>query len=191
MQQPRGVGVAAPRRVHELAGDLVQRRAGVAQDARGARVQQLALAERQAVVDGVADQRVHEPGRRLGAQDLGARERRHRARDLGLVEPGDARHRRQVGALAEHGDRAGDGGRLAGQPREPQQHGARDGARADRAHHVGVRGVGLDRFGLERVQELADEQRVAAGGAMAGLAEQPVGLGAEPFAPRARRRRPR
>ena len=75
---------------------------------RGARVQQLALAERQALVDGVADERVHEPGRRLGAQDLGPRERGHRARDLRLVEPGDAGHGGQVGALAEHGDGAGD-----------------------------------------------------------------------------------
>ena len=167
--------------MHELAGDLVQRGAGLAQHARGAGVEQLALAERQALVDGVAYERVHEPGRRLGAQDLGPRERGHRARDLGLVEPGHAGHRPEVGALAEDGDGAGDGGRLAGQPREPQQHGARHGARADRAHHVGVRRVGLDRFGLERVQELADEQRVAAGGAMAGLAEQAVGLGAEAF----------
>ena len=58
--------------------------------------------------------------------------------------PATPGHRGQVGALAEHGDGAGDRGRLARQPREPQQHGARDGARADRPHDVGVRGVGLD-----------------------------------------------
>ncbi len=162
-----------------------------AQHAGGARVQQLALAERQAVVDGVAHERVHEAGRRLGAQDLGARERGHRARDLRLVEAGDAGHRGQVGALAEHGDGARDRRGLARQPREPQQDRARDGARADRAHDVGVRGVGLDGVGLERVQQLADEQRVAAGGPVAGLAERAVGLGAEPARDELRRRPPR
>ena len=102
--------------------------------------------------------------------------------------PGD---RGQVGALAEHGDGARDRRGLARQAREPQQHGARDGARADRAHDVGVRGVGLDRVGLERVQQLAHEQRVAAGGPVAGLAERAVGLGAEPAGDELRRRPPR
>ena len=142
-------------------------------------MQQLALAQREAVIDGVAHQRVHEAGRRLGAQDLGARERRHGPRDLRLVETRDPGHRGQVGALAQHGDGARDRGGLARQPRQSQQDRARDGARTDRAHHVGVRGVGLDGVGLERVQQLADEQRVAAGGLVAGLAEGAVGLRAE------------
>ena len=180
VQQFRHLGVAAPRRVHQLAGDLVQRRADPAQHAGRARVQQLALAERQALVDGVAHQRVHEARRRLRAQDLGPRERGHRARHVRLLEAGDAGHRGQVRALAEHGHGAGDRGGLAGKLREPQQHGAGDRARTDRAHHVGVRGIRLDRVGLERVHELADEQRVATRGLVAGLAERAVGLGAEP-----------
>ena len=93
------------------------------------------------MVDGVADERVHEAGRRLRAQDLGAGERGHRARDLRLVEAGDAGDGGQVRALAQHRDGAGDGRGLAGEPGEPQQDGARDGARADRAHDVGVGGV--------------------------------------------------
>ena len=44
---------------------------------------------------------------------------------------------------------------------------------------MGVRGVRRDAVGLERVHQLADEQRVAAGRRVAGLAEGMVGLGAE------------
>ena len=180
VQQLRHLRVSAPRRVHQLARDLVQRGAGAAQHAGRAGVQELALPQRQALVDGVADERVHEPGRRFRAQDLGAGERGHRAGDLRLVEPRDTGDRRQVRSLPQHRDRAGDARRLAGQPGEPQQDGARDRARPDRPHHVGVGGIGLDRVGFERVQQLPDEQRVAAGGRVAGRAEGAVGFGTEP-----------
>ena len=123
---------------------------------------------------------MHEAGRRLGAQDLGPRQRRHRARHIRLVEPGHAGDRGQLRALAEHGDRARHGRRVARQAREPQQHRARHRTRADRAHDGGMGGVGLHGVGLERVQQLADEQRVAAGGAVARLPERAVGLAAQP-----------
>src|SRR4051794_27715084 len=50
------------------------KRAAVEQHARRALVLELALAERQLLIDGVAHQGVHERDRRLAAQDLRARE---------------------------------------------------------------------------------------------------------------------
>ena len=53
-------------------------------------------------------------------------------------------------------------------------------------HHLDVRGVGRDAVGLERREQLAQQQRVAAGRAGAGGAEALVGVVAEPRARPAR-----
>jgi hypothetical protein len=128
------------------------------------------------VVDGVADERVHEAERRLGAQDLRAHQRARRAGHRVLAHAGQRRDDRQLGALPEHAHRARDLRRLAGQPREPEKDGARDRPRADRADGVDALGGGRDALGLERAQELAQQQRVAAGRLVACGAERGVGL---------------
>ena len=66
--------------------DLLGRRAGVAQHARRLLVLQLALAERQLLVHGVAHERVDEAEREVRPQDLGARERARGVGHARLVE---------------------------------------------------------------------------------------------------------
>ena len=117
LEQVDDAAVAAPRRLEQLRRDLLGGRAGVAQQPRRPLVQQRALARRQLVVDRVAHERVDEPERRVGPQDLRAGERARRGRDGRLVEAGQRRDRGQLGALAEHADGARDGGGVAGQPR--------------------------------------------------------------------------
>ena len=102
----------APRRGEQVRRDLLGRRARVEQHARGPLVLELALAERQLLVDGVAHERVDEAERRLAAQDLRPRQRAGGVGDARLVEPGQRRDGRQRGALGEHGDRAGDRDRV-------------------------------------------------------------------------------
>ena len=146
---------------------------------RGARVPARALAVRELAVDGVADQGVDEAERRLGAQDLGARQRRVRGGELRVVDLGQRGDRLLAGVLSQHGDGARDGERLARQAGEPEQHGARDRGRADLPHEPGARRLRPHALGLERAQELAHEQRVAAGGGGDGVGERVGGVGAE------------
>jgi hypothetical protein len=175
-------GVAAGRRMEQLGGDLLDAGALVAQHARGPLVLQRALGGRQLVVDGVADQRVDEAERRLLAQDLRLDERAGDGGDRALVAAGEGGHGGQRGALPEHGDGACDRAGVLRQPPQPYEHRRRRGARADGADDVDVLRGGRDALGLERAQELAQQQRVAAGGVVAGGAEQRVRGGAEPVA---------
>jgi hypothetical protein len=172
--------LAARRRHQELRRDVVGRGAHVEQHPRRTCVLELALARRQLAVDGVADERVHEVERGLGAEDVGAREGGDLLGRLGLVELRVHGHGPQLRALAEHRHRARDRPRGARQAREAQQHRARDRARADLADHVDVAGIGLDPLGLERADELAEQQRVAAGRLHAGGLEALVRLRPEP-----------
>ncbi len=134
LEQLGGPGGAAARRGEQLGGDVLGVGARIAQRQRGALVRQLALARRELVVDGVADERVHERERRLGTEDLRAHERARRAGDGRLVELGERGDDGQRRALAEHAHRPGDGGGSGGEPGEAEQDGAGDGARADGAH---------------------------------------------------------
>ena len=70
----RGFADGALRRRADAVCDLLDPGAGLAQHFRRALVLELALGRRQLVVDRIADERVHEAQRRLGAQDLGADE---------------------------------------------------------------------------------------------------------------------
>ena len=168
--------LAGPRGLEQLGRDRVAARAGVVEHPRGARVAQLALAGRQLLVDRAAHQGMDEAQRRLGREDLGPGEGRQALADRRPVEPGQRGHRRQVGAVAEHGDGGGDLGRRGRQPGQAHEHGARDGVRADVADHVEMARVGRHAVGVQRGEQLAQQQRVAAGGAVAGGAEQVVRL---------------
>jgi hypothetical protein len=119
---------------------------------------------------------VHEPERRARVQDLRPRQRPARVGHLLLGDLGERRHGREVGALPEHRHGAGHAHGLVRKAREPKQHGARHRPRADVRHHVHVRGVGLHAVRLERGQQLAKQQRVAAGHPRAGSAEALVGV---------------
>ena len=191
LQQLGDPRLAARGRHEQLRRDLLAGRAVVAQHAGRALVLQLALGGRELVVDGVAHERVHEAQRRLGAQDLRAHERPRRAGHGRLVELGERGDDGQLGALAQHAHRARHRRGVRGEPGEAEQDGAGDGARADGAHGVEVRGVGTDALGLQRAQQLAQQQRVAARGVVAGVAEGRLGGLAQLRAhERADRRRP-
>ena len=166
----------------QVSRHLVGRRACVAERLGRMRVHQLTLGRGQLVVDGVADERVHEAERRLVAEDLRAGERRGLSRHLLLGKLGQGGDGGEVGALAEHGDCARHTHGLFRKPREPDEDGPRNGARADVRHHLDARGVGRDAVGLERREQLAQQQRVAARHAGARGAEALVGVLPEPGA---------
>ena len=181
-QLPGDPLLPAARRPQQVRRHVLGRRARLAQHARGVLVLELALAQRQLLVDGVAHERVDEAQRRFRPQDLGPRERAGGVGHARLVEPGQGGDGGQRGALGQDGDRAGDGDRVRRQPREPDDHRARDRARADLEHHAGVRGVGPHAVGLERGQQLAQIERVAARRRVAGSAKGLLGLRPEPLA---------
>ena len=134
------------------------------------------------MIDGVAHQRVHEAERWLGPQDLrvgqGASGHRHAV----LAGLGHRRDGGKAGAVAEHrhGARHRDG--VGRQSRQTQQHGTGYRARAHLANGVRVRPVGRHRLLLQRLQQLAHEQRVTAGRLMTRGAERLLGLGPQPCA---------
>ena len=80
------------------------------QQAGGPLVAQLALDRGQRLIDGVPNKRVDEPERMIGTQDLGPGQGRDAGSRPVLVELGMGGHVAQFAAIAEHGDRAGDGG---------------------------------------------------------------------------------
>jgi hypothetical protein len=153
---------------------------GVAQDPGGPLVLQLPLARRQVAVHGLGDQRVDERQGVVAAQHLGPGEGGDHGGGLVLGQPGQRGDLRQGGAVAQDGDRSGDAGRRRGHPAQPHQHQAGDRAGADRGHDVGVRRVRRYPLGLQRPQQLAQQQGVAGGGAMAGGDEGRVGVGLQP-----------
>ena len=134
---------------------------------------------RHLAVDGVADERVDEGQRRLGAQDLRAGQHAGGRGDRRLVDLGERGDGGEARALAEHRDRAGDRELVRRLAREPHEHGARHRARPDLAHEAGARRVRAHALGLERAQQLAHEQRVAARGAVHRGGERGRRLGAE------------
>ena len=83
--------VAARRREHQLRRDPLRRRAEVDQQPRRPLVLEPAPRGGQLEVDRVADQRVHEAERLVGAQDLGPHQRVDRLRGRRLVDPGERR----------------------------------------------------------------------------------------------------
>ena len=184
-QELDGGAVAAARGVQDLGGDLLGRRVRARQHVGGAAVPELALAGRDVEVDDVADQRMREAQRRLGAQDVRSRELAGGARDGLLVEPGERGDGRQARALAQHGDSARHGHRVGRQPRQAQQDGPRHGARADLAHGGRAARAGRHAVLLERREQVTQQQRVAARRLPAGGGEARIGQ-AEPLASPAR-----
>lgn len=104
MQQVRHPDGAAGRRVEQLGGHLVLRRAALPQQLSRASVLELPLGGRKLLVDGLPDQRVHEPQRRFAVQDLGLGQLRRGLGHARLGHPGQRRDGGQLGGLAEYGD---------------------------------------------------------------------------------------
>ena len=141
--------VPAAGRQQEVRGHLLGRGAAAPQLGRRALVGHLALARR--TRRGRRRRRPAGARSRAGirrAAPRRGRARRWRARPSLSSQLGQGRDGRQLGAVAEHRDRAGDRGAVRGQPAEPHQHHARHRARPDRVDGVGVRGVRPDALDL-------------------------------------------
>ena len=78
--------------------------------------------------------------------------------------------------VAQHGCRRGEPGGVRAEPGQPHPHAAGQRLRADGVHGRGTAGGGLDPLGAQRDQQLAQEQRVAAALALAGVGERGLGL---------------
>jgi hypothetical protein len=168
-------GVTSARGQQHVGRHLLGASADGAQDVGRLGVLELAPGRRQILVDRVPNERVNERERQLPPQDVRADEPVRGLADLGLSEPRERRDRRQLGAIAEHGNRACDVDRLPGQTPEPAEHGSRDGAWPDVVDDADVIRGRLDAVGHQRREQLVEQQRVAAGCGVAGKDERLLG----------------
>ncbi len=145
------------------------------QQPRGALVRERALVRGHVLVDGRADQRVHERHRRVIGEHLGADELRGGRHRGGVVEAGELGDQRQRGRAAEHGGRARHRGGVGAEPADPDEHGARGGTRRDRVQLRHVRRVGRDALGAQRLGQLDQQQRVPARRVVTRAREHGVG----------------
>ena len=110
----------------------------------------------------------------------GGDQRRHRRLQVGAGESGQPRGVADLRAVAEHAERAGERGGCRRQPRQAEQHRVGDAARDDRADlGRGGRG-GIEAASRRLVEQLADEERVAARHLEARADEPIVGLVGQP-----------
>ena len=143
-----------------------------------ARVEPLALGLGEPLVDGRAEHRVREAGGPAGAQDAGGGELGDRPRGLLPVEAGEMGDAVGAGVVAQHRDRDGERLDALGQAREPQRDRAGDRLGRDLARPARARGVGRHALLGERADQLAQQQRVAAGRLVHGGGELRRDLGA-------------
>ena len=167
--------VGARRREHQLRRDPLRAGAELGQQPRGAGVLEPAPGGGQLEVDGVADERVDEAERLVGAQDLGAHERLDRLRGA------SSRRSRRAPAIAgspacspstataRATAAAGAGSRAS------RSSTVRETARGPIARTEAASGAGA-LLGGERGQQLAQQQRVAGGDVLAGGGERAVGV---------------
>ena len=173
-----------------MRGHLLVGRAAGEQRVRGARVQALALGRRELVVDSGAHDRVHERQLAGRLEEAAAHEVVGRVRSGLLVEPGEVRGGRPVRGPAEHRDGSGERDGRRAQARQAVADHVLHGAGADALHGLhGGRARRVDALLGERVEQLADEQRVPSGHAVAGVAEPVWRLWPEALAHQARDRR--
>jgi hypothetical protein len=125
---------------------------------------------------------VDEPERLVGTQDLRLGQPIRGLGDPRLIEAGELGDDGQPGVLAQHrhGPRHLD--RLVAHAGKAQQHGARYRPRPDLAHQVSVARVGRHPVGGQGRHQLAEQERVAARGLVAGGAEGGFGAASEPLA---------
>ena len=184
-------GVGGRLGVHDVRRDLAGGRSALAQDRRRGVVQPLAFGGRQVAVDRRAQDRMGEADRAAGFHDAGGDQRRHRRLQLGAGESGQSRGVAHLRAVAERAQRAGERGGRRRQPRQTEQHRVGDAARDDRADiGRGGRG-GLEAARRRLVEQLADEERVAARHLDARAHEPIVRLAGQPGGDERTDRRPR
>ena len=167
----QALGIARSRQGEQVAGHPLALGAAVGHEGGGAHMEVLALQRRDLAIDRAPDHRVHEVQLALGGQHVDRDERfdrraRHPALESGEADDVVERHRR-----SEHRNRAGDVGRLIVQRTEPAADRPGHALGPEGQHSAGVgRGAG-ELFGGELGHQLAQQERVAARGRVAGGGE--------------------
>ena len=146
----------------QVRGDPLGRRARVRQRRGRRRMARPALARREILVQRRAHDRVDEPEACVLDEDVGPDEVVRRAGGDLLAELGHAGRERQLGVVAQHGDRPRQLVRLRAERGEPVQDEPAHGRRADGLDLARGGGRRRDPGGVDGVQQLAQEQGVAA-----------------------------
>ena len=127
---------ALGRGVEKLAADLLHGSSSSGQDGRRLGMFLRALMWRAGLIDGVSNERMHEPQRRIGPQKIDPREDRSRGCLRPLLDPGQRGGMPAIGPVAKHGHGAGQRRRVRRQAREPELHRTRHGIRSEPLQHV-------------------------------------------------------
>ena len=180
LAQPRDhPRVAARRGTAQLGGDLLDGGAGGVDDPGRPAVIDRRRAAGDAVVDGRAHERMGEAQRQPRSEDGVVRQLVGGRGGRPVLEARQRGRTVQVGARAEHGDRARERRGVAGQRGQARGQGARDRVGHEGRHRAGRAGVGHDAVAGQRARELAQQKRVAGARLVARGAEALVGAGAE------------
>ena len=155
----------------QVRGDPLGRRAGVRERLGRRRVARAALARGEILVERGTDDGVDEPQARVLGEDVGPDEVVRRGRGGLLAQPGHVGGEPRVAVVAEHGDRPRQLVRVRAERREPVQHEPAHGRRPDGLHLARGGGRRRDPRRVDGVQQLAQEQRVAARRGVARAAE--------------------
>ncbi len=161
--------VAARLSGQEVQGDLVLGGSRLSQQVRGGPVLPGPLGRRELGVDGRTHHRMHEfdgP-----AQDLRAAQRIDQASRGVVVEPGKSCRGAEVGAISQDRHRPGERLGLRSQATQPSTNRAGNRLRRCFEHARGPGRLWRDPFGVQRGEELAEQQGVAAGRLEAGSGE--------------------
>jgi hypothetical protein len=151
-------------------------------------VPELTLRPWQVRVQRRAHERVHERQRGLRLQDLRAHQRGRGRTGLAELDAGERRRRGQVAAVAEHRHRARHPHRPLRQPREAHENRARGSPRPELGGQLGMSRGGLHALGPQLLEQLVQQQRIAAGRRVARDRERLVGIPPEPLADQPHRR---
>ena len=156
----------------QVSGDALGRCSCRGQRLGRRRVPRLPLARREVLVERGAHDGMDEPQTRPPDEDVGPHEVVRRRGGGLLAEPRHLTGELQLGVVAQHGDGSGQLVRRRAERGEPMQDEAAHGRRADRLDVAGGSGRRLDPGRFESGEQLAQEQRVAAGRRMACAAER-------------------
>jgi len=159
--------VAGGRKAQEVPGHRLALGASHGQQPGRAGVQRLSLQRWDLLVDRTAHERVHEVESLAGREHVDGHERVGALRRRGLVHAGERRRLLEERAGTKDGHRTGDGERLGRELPQPPANGAPDALSPELGHPGRFLGRATDLPGDQLVDQLAEQERVASGGAVA------------------------
>ncbi len=180
--------VAARRRQRQVERDRTRAAAALVEEPCCALVRERAFVRRNVFIDRRADQRMHERGVRVAAEDLGGQQGGRRHRRVVGPQPGRLGKERQIAGTHDRSS-ARKPQRVITEAPETHQDGARDRPRSEVGHRGDLIRARRDALHLQGADQLPEQQRIAAGGRMARRRERLVGMLAQPLAHKVGRRR--